>query len=85
MSDRIPFGYEWLKEVFTVEEINSLRVFYNDDDGTFACVGFEGSNGKVTQFAEPAKARAIELLEEACRRELSLLGESSWKYPELYS
>jgi hypothetical protein len=72
-SDRIPPGYEWLKEVFTDEEINSLCAFYNDDDGTFSCIGFKGSNGKVMQFAEPIKARAIELLERDFRRELALL------------
>lgn len=75
MSDRIPSGYEWLKEVFTTEEINSLCAVYNDD-GTFAYIGFRNPNGKVMQPAEPAKARVIELLEKDFRRELSiLLGE----------
>jgi hypothetical protein len=59
----IPTGYEWLQDVFTEEELNSLRAFY-EDDGTFMCIGFIGPDGKTTQFAEPNKANAIDMLEK---------------------
>ena len=62
MSKPIPVGYEWLKDVFTEEELNSLGAIFNND-GTFDCIGFIGPDGKVTQFAEPDKAQAIERME----------------------
>ena len=65
----IPEGYEWLQDVFTKEELNSLRAFY-EDDGTFMCIGFIGPNGKTTQFAEPSKAKAIGMMEQAYLLEL---------------
>ena len=69
MSKPLPDGYEWLNDVFTKEELKSLRAFY-EDDGTFMCIGFIGPGGKTTQFAEPDKADAIKRMEAAYRDEL---------------
>ncbi len=69
MSKHIPTGYEWLQDVFTEEELNSLGANYNND-GTFDCIGFIGPGGKITQFAEPDKADAIKCMEAAYRDEL---------------
>ena len=66
---RLPPGHEWLKDIFTTEEICSLTAFY-EDDGTFMCIGFIGPGGKTTQFAEPEKAQAIGTLEATYRSEL---------------
>ncbi len=69
MSKPIPAGYEWLKDVFTEEELNSLGAIYNYD-GTFDCIAFIGPGGEITQFAEPDKAQAIKRMEAAYRDEL---------------
>ena len=66
----IPIAYEWLKDVFTDEEISSLQAFYEHETDLFRCIGFIGESGKVSQFAEPAKALAIARLEKDYRQDL---------------
>ena len=66
----LPTDYEWLKDVFTDEEIASLEAFYQHETGLFQCIGFVGETGMISQFAEPAKAQAIARLEKEYREDL---------------
>ncbi len=50
--------------VFSPDEREGLAAYYFDSDGEFNCLGFEGPDGKVTQYADPERAYALRVLED---------------------
>ncbi len=60
----IPKEYEWLKDIFTSDELDSLEAFFNEDTSEFVGIGFIGPGGLFTRFSELDKIRAIDLLEK---------------------
>lgn len=74
--NNLPSGYEWLRDVFSDEEIASLTAVYSFETGEFECLGFWNEFGRVSQFAEPEKAEALARLEEDYRKELD-----RWSFP----
>jgi len=50
-------------DAFTDEELAGLQAWYHDNSGLFQCVGFIGPGGKVTRYADPVRAAALEVLD----------------------
>ena len=57
-------------DVFTDEEVTSLRALYDDDTSNFLGIMFMNKHRKWSQFANKDKADAIAVLEEEYRKEL---------------
>jgi len=67
-------------DIFSDEELESLRAFYDVDTGGFEFLGFVGLGGKVTQFADPIKAEALAIIEEAYREELKTRNKEYYRF-----
>lgn len=58
-------------ELFTPDEAKELKAFFQLETGDFDCVGFIGPGGKVTKFTDPEKYKALLIIEEQVKLELS--------------
>ena len=65
-----PNGWEWLRDVFTDEEIASLTAIYSYETGKFEGVGFVNIYGKFCSPVETDKLEALERMEQDYRNAL---------------
>ncbi len=57
-------------DIFTDEEVASLRALYENDTSEFIGIFFKNEHEEWSQFANKDKADAIAVLEEEYRKEL---------------
>lgn len=58
---------------FTVEELSMLHIYFSMETGEFVGIHFIGPGGKICRWADPRRARLLQIMDDQVRSELETL------------